>query len=56
VTDAVEEAEAVGMSGKRLERTWPVMQSYVDRGVYGGITTLIARRGKVVHAEQIGWR
>ena len=32
------------------------MQGYVDRGVYAGITTLIARRGKVVHAEQFGWR
>jgi CubicO group peptidase (beta-lactamase class C family) len=56
VTDAVEAAEAVGMSGKRLERIRPIMQSYVDRGVYAGISTLIARRGKVVHAEQIGWR
>jgi CubicO group peptidase (beta-lactamase class C family) len=56
VRDAVEAAEAVGMSGKRLERIRPVMQSYVDRGVYAGISTLIARRGKVVHAEQIGWR
>jgi CubicO group peptidase (beta-lactamase class C family) len=56
VRDAVEAAEAVGMSGKRLERIRPVMQAYVDRGVYAGISTLIARRGKVVHAEQIGWR
>ena len=32
------------------------MQAYVDRGVYAGISTLIARRGKVVHAEQFGWR
>jgi CubicO group peptidase (beta-lactamase class C family) len=31
------------------------MQAYVDRGVYTGISTLIARRGKVVHAEQFGW-
>ena len=32
------------------------MQAYVDRGVYAGITTLVARRGKVVHAGQFGWR
>ena len=32
------------------------MQGYVDRGVYAGITTLIARRGKIVHATQFGWR
>jgi CubicO group peptidase (beta-lactamase class C family) len=56
VTDAVEAAEAVGMSGTRLKRIRPLMQSYIDRGVYAGISTLIARRGKVVHAEQIGWR
>ena len=32
------------------------MQAYVDRGVYAGVDTLIARRGKVVHWEQFGWR
>ena len=32
------------------------MQAYVDRGVYAGISTLIARRGKIVHATQFGWR
>ena len=44
------------MSARRLERIRPAMQSYVDRGVYAGISTLIARRGKVVHAGQFGWR
>ncbi len=53
---AVEPSEAVGMSARRLERIRPAMQSYVDRGVYAGINTLIARRGKVVHAGQFGWR
>jgi CubicO group peptidase (beta-lactamase class C family) len=53
---AVEPSEAVGMSARRLERIPPAMQSYVDRGVYAGINTLIARRGKVVHAGQFGWR
>jgi CubicO group peptidase (beta-lactamase class C family) len=32
------------------------MQAYVDRGVYAGISTLIARRGRIVHSEQFGWR
>ena len=32
------------------------MQAYVDRGVYAGVSALIARRGKVVHAEHFGWR
>ena len=53
---AVEPSEAAGMSAKRLERIRPAMQAYVDRGVYAGINTLIARRGKVVHAGEFGWR
>jgi CubicO group peptidase (beta-lactamase class C family) len=53
---AVEPSEAVGMNAKRLERIRPAMQTYIDRGVYAGINTLIARRGKVVHAGQFGWR
>jgi CubicO group peptidase (beta-lactamase class C family) len=53
---AVEPSEAVGMSARRLERIRPAMQAYVDRDVYAGINTLIARRGKVVHAGQFGWR
>ena len=53
---AVEPSEAAGMSRRRLERIRPAMQAYVDRGVYLGINTLIARRGKVVHTGQFGWR
>jgi CubicO group peptidase (beta-lactamase class C family) len=53
---AVEPSEAVGMSARRLERVGPAMQAYVDRGVYAGVSTLIARRGKVVHAGEFGWR
>ena len=53
---AVEPSELAGMSARRLERIRPVMQAYVDRGVYAGINTLIARRGKVVHAGEFGWR
>jgi CubicO group peptidase (beta-lactamase class C family) len=49
-------SEAVGMNAKRLERIRPAMQAYVDSGVYAGINTLIARRGKVVHAGAFGWR
>ena len=56
MTKAVDKPESVGMSARRLERIRPAMQAYVDRGVYAGITTLIARRGKVVHEEQFGWR
>jgi CubicO group peptidase (beta-lactamase class C family) len=53
---AVEPSEAVGMSARRLERIRPAMQVYVDSGVYAGVSTLIARRGKVVHAGTFGWR
>ena len=53
---AVEPSEAVGMNARRLERISPVMQAYVDHGVYAGINTLVARRGKVVHAGEFGWR
>jgi CubicO group peptidase (beta-lactamase class C family) len=53
---AVEPSEAVGMNAKRLERIRPAMQAYVDRGVYAGINTLVARRGRVVHAAEFGWR
>ena len=53
---AFEPSEAAGMSARRLERIRPAMQAYVDRGVYAGINTLIARRGKVVHAGEFGWR
>jgi CubicO group peptidase (beta-lactamase class C family) len=52
----VEPVQAAGMSARRLERIRPAMQAYVDRGVYAGISTLIARRGKVVDARQFGWR
>ena len=56
MTKAVESPKSVGMSARRLEQVRPAMQAYVDRGVYAGVDTLIARRGKVVHWEQFGWR
>ena len=48
--------EAVGMSSERLARIRPVMESYVDERGIVGISTLISRRGQVVHAEQFGFR
>ena len=56
MTHAVERPDSVGMSARRLERVRPAMQAYVDRGVYAGLSTLIARRGRIVHSEQFGWR
>ena len=48
--------ERVGMSAARLERIAPVMQEFVDRGVVRGISTLVARRGEVVHRSLHGHR
>jgi CubicO group peptidase (beta-lactamase class C family) len=48
--------EAVGMNSDRLARITPVMESYVtERGV-AGISTMVSRRGEVVHAEQFGFQ
>ena len=46
--------EEVGMSLKRLEHIRPVMQAYVDQKKIAGLSTMIARKGKVVHFEQVG--
>ena len=48
--------ESVGLSSARLERLKPVMQCYVDQGIFAGIVTLIARRGQVAHLEAFGWQ
>ena len=45
---------SVGMSAARLERIAPAMQSYVDRGIFAGVSTIIARRGVIVHAGRYG--
>lgn len=46
--------EEVGFSTQRLERIQPAMQAYVDQKKIAGISTMIARRGKIVHFEQVG--
>lgn len=46
----------VGMDAERLERIAPAMQEFVDRGVVRGISTLVARRGRVVHRSLHGER
>lgn len=52
----MEERTSIGMSASRLGRIDAAMQAYVDRGVFTGINTLVARRGKVVQAGHYGWR
>jgi CubicO group peptidase (beta-lactamase class C family) len=56
MTITMEEPESAGMNSGRLGRIDVAMQAYVDRGVYAGINTLVARRGKIVHAGHYGWR
>ena len=46
--------EELGFSSQRLARINTKMQRYVDENKLAGISTLIARRGKVVHFEKFG--
>ncbi len=48
--------KSVGINPARLERIGPTMRSYIDRGVFTGIRTLVARRGVVVHDGAYGMR
>ena len=56
MTYSVADPTSVGMSAGRLERIRPAMEAYVAQRSFAGISTLIARRGQLVHAEQVGWR
>ena len=46
--------EEMGFCNQRLARITTKMRRYVDEQKLAGISTLIARRGKVVHFEQVG--
>jgi len=52
----VDDPASVGMSAERLERIAPAMQGFVDRGVVRGISTLVGRRGQVMHRGLYGHR
>lgn len=52
----IQSPESVGMSSQRLSRIGTKMQRYVDDGTVRGISTMVMRKGKVVHAEQFGHR
>lgn len=47
--------ESQGFSSERLARIGDVMQRHVDEGRLPGAATLVARRGRVVHLETVGW-
>ena len=55
MANALGTAGSVGVDPKRLARIDALMQGYVDRGVYAGIATMVARRGTVVQAGTYGW-
>ena len=46
----------VGMSAQRLDQIPHAMQRYVDAGSVGGIVTMVARRGRLVHWDAVGFR
>src|SRR5262249_53373167 len=52
----IQSPESVGFSSERLSRIGPVMQSCVDRRGFAGISTMLARRGRIIHFEQVGWQ
>lgn len=49
-------AEEVGMSSQILAQIDPAMDALIAEGRTGGIVTLVARDGVVVHWEATGWR
>src|SRR5438477_3542427 len=53
---SVTDPSAVGISAARLARIKPAMQAYVDQRGFAGISTMLSRRGQVVHFEQVGYQ
>jgi len=47
--------EGQGFSSERLQRISTVMQDYVDRREFPGISVTVARHGKVVFSERYGY-
>lgn len=55
MSSTVTDPAKIGFDPQRLARIRPAMQSYVDRGIFAGISTLLARRGEVVYFDQVGY-
>jgi len=51
-----EAAAQVGMDATRLGQIAPALQRFVDDGTIAGCTTLISRRGEIVHRASVGDR
>ncbi len=48
--------ESVGMSAQRLERIAGVFQEHVDKGNLPGVVVLVARKGRLVYSEALGFQ
>jgi CubicO group peptidase (beta-lactamase class C family) len=47
---------SVGFSTEGLAAIGPAMQALIDEGRTGGVMTLVARDGQIVHWDATGWR
>jgi CubicO group peptidase (beta-lactamase class C family) len=56
VAQPMQQLESSGCSSERLARIRPAMQLYVDSGRFSGISTMLGRRGRVIHFDQVGWQ
>ncbi|NLD44662.1 MAG: beta-lactamase family protein, partial [Chloroflexi bacterium] len=50
----VQTPEELGFSSSRLARIGEAMRRYTDEGHIAGMVTLIARHGRIAHAETHG--
>ena len=56
MTQLIHSPESAGFDSRRIERIKPAMQHYVDKVGFAGVITMLARKGKIVHFEQVGWQ
>ncbi len=49
------QGDVQGMSRERLARIAPAMKAQVDKGVFPGAVTMVARRGQLLHFEAHGF-
>src|SRR5262245_33393197 len=49
-------AEQAGMSAKKLERLREVLKSDIDQGKLPGAVVMVARKGKLVYADALGFQ
>ena len=49
-------AEQVGMSKERLARLGTALKKEVDTGQVAGVVVMVARKGKLVYSEAIGFQ